>query len=184
MAKEAAKEALAKKGKAGWKAVKGMKKAPGAAGEGDAAGEAEGEAEAEEVAQAGSGAPADGVSTLSPEQQATVLELHMLVDDDKDGGIDKDEFEAAIGDKNGKFFPKLDADSNGKVSPEELLGYMEKMCAERGPAAVDGLLGSMRRGVEKLQKKRGEAAAAAAAEAAADMVVEKQEQEASVELSR
>ena len=35
-----AKAALAKKGKAGWKAVKGMKKAPGAAGEGDAAGEA------------------------------------------------------------------------------------------------------------------------------------------------
>lgn len=44
---------------------------------------------------------------LTDEQQALVLELHSLVDEDGNGTVEKEELETAVGDKRGKMFEKL-----------------------------------------------------------------------------
>merc|ERR1719446_29901 len=48
---------------------------------------------------------------LTDEEQALVLELHRLVDEDGNGTVEKEELEHAVGDKRGKMFEKLDVDN-------------------------------------------------------------------------
>jgi len=95
---------------------------------------------------------------LTDEQQAMVLELHSLVDEDGNGTVEKEELEAAVGDKRGKnkmsFFEKLDVDTDGHVEPLEFLKYFEDMSKERGKKAVEGLLGFVKKGVERLRLQR------------------------------
>jgi hypothetical protein len=93
---------------------------------------------------------------LTDEQQALVLELHTLVDEDGNGTVEKEELEAACGDKRGKMFDKLDVDANGHVDPQEFLEYFETMSKTRGRKAAEGLLAHVQKGVAKLKAEREE----------------------------
>jgi len=97
---------------------------------------------------------------LTDEQQALVLELHTLVDEDGNGTVEKEELEAAVGDKRGKMFDKLDVDKNGNVDPLEFLDFFEKMALTRGRKAAEGLLSHVHKGVQKLLSKKPNEASA------------------------
>ena len=65
--------------------------------------------------------------------------------------MEKAEIEAACGDKRGKFFAKLDVDSDGHVDPEECLSFFENMPRDRGKKMVTGLLGHIQKGIDKMK---------------------------------
>ena len=117
---------------------------------------------------------------LTDDQQNVVLELHRLVDlaGDNNGTVEKEEIEAAVGDKRGKFFAKLDVDADGHVDPEEFLAFFERMARARGMKAVQGLLDQIQKGVDKLRRIADEKAAREAEQDEDDEEEEDQEDEA------
>ena len=102
---------------------------------------------------------------LLDEQQKMVLDLHSLVDEcgDNNGTVEKEEIEAACGDKRGKFFEKLDVDTDGHVDAEEFLNFFEQMSIKRGRKAAESLLSFVEKGVEKLKEEQAKKAAEASA---------------------
>ena len=90
---------------------------------------------------------------LTDEEQKLVLELHRLVDEcgDNNGTVEKAEIEAACGDKRGKFFAKLDVDADGHVDPQEFLSFFENMSRQRGKKTVQGLLGQIQKGIDRMK---------------------------------
>lgn len=68
---------------------------------------------------------------LTDEQKATLLERLKAADANGDGLIDKAEAEAKL-PRIAKRFDTLDADADGKLSPDELRAAGQKMAERRG----------------------------------------------------
>ena len=67
---------------------------------------------------------------LSDEQKATLQERLKAADTDNDGLIDRAEAQAKL-PRLAKRFDTLDADGNGKLSPDELRAAGQKMAERR-----------------------------------------------------